>query len=58
MELQSTRAGLIASETAVLAVKDGECVYLASDTGLWPSRAFTARDGRAFRIPQVMLRKN
>ena len=46
------------AKTAELAVKDGERVYLASDTGLWPSRAFTARDGRAFRIPQVMLRKN
>lgn len=44
------------AKTAELVVKDGTDVFLASNTGLWPSKTFKARNGREFSIPQILLR--
>lgn len=44
------------AKTAELVVKNGASVSLASNTGLWPSKTFKARNGREFSIPQILLR--
>lgn len=43
------------AKTAELTVKDGEKIFVASNTGFWPSTSIT-RHGKTFTIPEIMLR--
>lgn len=44
------------AKTAEFMVKNGNRLTMASNTGLWPSKVYRARNGREFSIPQILLR--